>query len=129
MKCLLVTPEKTVLDLEAKFVAIPLYDGEYGVMANHTPMVGRLGTGELRIETESGQLDYYIDGGFAEILNNTVCVLTQKATPVSEIDLEEAKKGLEEALRRSTKTAKEQEIRDRVVNARRTQVHIASKRK
>lgn len=129
MKCLVVTPEKTVLDVEAKFVALPLYDGEYGVMANHTPMVGRLGTGELRIETENGQLDYYIDGGFVEIIDNTVCFLTQKAIPVADIDLEAAKKGLEEALKRPMKTAEELEIRNRIVNARRVQVHLASKRK
>lgn len=128
MKCIVVTPEKTVLDVEAKFVALPLYDGEYGVMANHTPMVGRLGVGELRIETNDGDLHYYVDGGFVEILDDSVCFLTQKAVPVKELDLETAQKNLEEALQRPMRTPEEAEIRERIVTARRAQVRLASKK-
>ena len=48
MKCVAVTPEKTVFDLEVDFVVVPLYDGEYGVGVDHSPVVGRIGAGELR---------------------------------------------------------------------------------
>ena len=47
--CVVVTPEATVLDTPADFVALPLFDGECGVAPGHAPMIGRLGYGELRI--------------------------------------------------------------------------------
>ena len=31
IKCVVVTPEKVVLEKDAEFVALPLYDGEYGI--------------------------------------------------------------------------------------------------
>ena len=49
MQCIIVTPETTIVDCQASFVAVPLYDGELGIAAHHTPLVGRLGAGELRI--------------------------------------------------------------------------------
>ena len=49
LQCVVVTPETTVLDTPADFVAMPLYDGQCGIGANHSPLIGRLGYGELRI--------------------------------------------------------------------------------
>ena len=43
-----VTPERTLFDELVEFVALPLYDGELGVLPGHTPLIGRLGYGELR---------------------------------------------------------------------------------
>ena len=37
-----VTPEKTVIDKQIEFVALPLHDGEIGIAAKHSPMIGRL---------------------------------------------------------------------------------------
>jgi len=63
MKCSVVTPEKTEVECEASFVAIPLFDGEYGVAPLHTPMVGRIGAGELRIKTPEDKTErYFIEG-------------------------------------------------------------------
>ena len=50
LKIVIVTPETTTLDQEADFVVLPLIDGESGVSANHAPMIGRLGPGELRVK-------------------------------------------------------------------------------
>lgn len=49
LQCVLVTPEKTLVDARADYVVLPLYDGELGVAPSHAPMIGRLGAGELRI--------------------------------------------------------------------------------
>ena len=47
--CIVVTPERTVVDHPAQFVVLPLYDGELGVAPGRAPLIGRLGYGELRI--------------------------------------------------------------------------------
>lgn len=54
LKCIVVTPEKTALDQLANFVVVPLFDGEFGVGPGHSPMIGRLGYGELRIRAANG---------------------------------------------------------------------------
>ena len=64
MQCSVVTPEATVLETSAKFVALPLSDGEMGIAPAHSPFIGRLGYGELRVEGSGPTKRYYVDGGF-----------------------------------------------------------------
>lgn len=95
LKVVVVTPERAVLDEPADMVVLPLFDGEFGVMANHSPFVGQLGPGELRIKRGEGTLSYFIDGGFAQVNKNTVNVLTQFARKKD--DLTDALIGSEKA--------------------------------
>ena len=63
LRCVVVTPETTVLETPARFVALPLHDGEIGILPGHSPMIGRLGYGPMRIEREGASEVYYVDGG------------------------------------------------------------------
>lgn len=98
MKCLVVTPERTVVDFEASFIAVPLFDGELGILPGHTPLVGRLGAGELRIQNGNQTQSFYIEGGFVEVLNNIVSLLTMRACAVKELNAAEAETQLAAAL-------------------------------
>jgi len=99
MKCIVVTPEKTVLSQDSTFVVLPLFDGECGILPNHAPLIARLGAGELRITGTDGQLiPYYVEGGFVEILGDTVALLTMYALPARDLDLAETEAELEEEL-------------------------------
>ncbi len=86
MQCIVVTPEMTLLDETAKFVALPLYDGEIGIAPHHSPMIGRLGFGELRLVRDTGTERYYVDGGFVQVKDDVIAVLTNKAIPAGQID-------------------------------------------
>src|SRR5438270_548675 len=66
LKCVIVTPEKAVLDEPADFVVVPMSDGELGVAKDRLPLIGRLGFGELRVVRGNQTLSYYIDGGFVQ---------------------------------------------------------------
>jgi F-type H+-transporting ATPase subunit epsilon len=79
IKVVVVTPERAVLDESADMVVLPLFDGEFGVMANHSPFVGQLGPGELRVKRGDETKRIFIDGGFAQVGKNVVNVLTQFA--------------------------------------------------
>ena len=48
LQCVVVTPERTLFDELVDFVALPLFDGELGVLPGRSPLIGRLGYGELR---------------------------------------------------------------------------------
>ncbi|MCL2709520.1 MAG: ATP synthase F1 subunit epsilon [Planctomycetaceae bacterium] len=99
MKCIVVTPEKTVLSQDSTFVVLPLFDGECGILPNHAPLIARLGAGELRITGTDGQLTpYYVEGGFVEVLGDTVALLTMYALPAQDLNLPEAEAELEEEL-------------------------------
>src|SRR5262249_18545136 len=90
-----VTPERAVLDQPADFVALPMYDGELGVLPGRAPLIGRLGSGELRVRRGSSADRYFIDGGFAQVRDNQVTVLTKQAIKPGSIDQEAAVRALE----------------------------------
>jgi F-type H+-transporting ATPase subunit epsilon len=127
LQVVIVTPEATVVDTSADFVALPLVDGEYGVAPLHSPMIGRLGYGELRIRS-GGRVDrYYADGGFVQVNNNIVSVLTNRALPVDCLDREVAAEQLRTAIGRKAAGAEELAIRERLIAQARGQLRAASR--
>ncbi|MER3416393.1 MAG: ATP synthase F1 subunit epsilon [Gemmataceae bacterium] len=86
LQCLVVTPEKVLLDSPADFVALPLYDGELGVLPGRRPLVGKLGYGALRVRRGDTTLRMFVDGGFVQIRRNVVTVLTPQAWPCEQLD-------------------------------------------
>lgn len=123
--CTVVTPEATALEEKADFVALPLYDGEIGIGANHSPLIGRLGFGEMRLKVGGKVSHYYLDGGFVQVAGNTVSVLTNRALPADKVDANHAKEQLSAALKRKAHTPELMEIRDRLVAQARAQLHVA----
>jgi F-type H+-transporting ATPase subunit epsilon len=104
IRCVIVTPEQTVLDTKAAGVVLPLDDGSRGIAAGHAPFIGRLGAGEVKLLGVTGgnggetTIRTFIDGGFTEVGNNEVTVITQQASDSGSIDLVEAKADLERLL-------------------------------
>ena len=49
IKCLVVTPERRCSKNGRSSSCLQLYDGEIGIGAGHTPLIGRLGYGEMRL--------------------------------------------------------------------------------
>lgn len=92
LHCVVVTPERTVLEADVEFVVLPMYDGELGVLPGRAPLIGRLGYGELRTQHGGTTHRYYVDGGFAQVRKNVVTVLTSRAMPAEEINITEAER-------------------------------------
>ena len=97
IQVIVVTPEATVVDAQTNFVTLPFHDGELGVAANHAPLIGRLGVGEMRFEVDGATKRFYIDGGFAQIADNVVSVMAERAIAAHEMDVEEARQQLADA--------------------------------
>lgn len=95
IQCVVVTPEKTLFDEWVDFVALPLYDGELGVMPGRTPLIGRLGFGELRTKTNEVVRRDFVDGGFVQVRDDVVTVLTNRAIPAQQLDAVTAARDLE----------------------------------
>ena len=125
LNCVVVTPETTVLDEKVDFVALPLFDGEIGIGSGHSPMIGRLGFGEMRLKSGSKVSRYYVDGGFVQVADNVISVLTNRSVPSSELDAEVAKEQLEQARAQKANTPELMEIRDRAEAQARAQIRTA----
>ncbi|MGI9429179.1 MAG: ATP synthase F1 subunit epsilon [Bythopirellula sp.] len=125
LRCVVVTPEETVLDTTADFIALPLFDGEVGIGVHHSAMIGRMGYGELRIRTGEETSRYYVDGGFVQVADNVVSVLTNRSVTVSTLDAEVAQEQLTTALGRKALGDDQISIRERSVSQARAQLRMA----
>jgi F-type H+-transporting ATPase subunit epsilon len=95
--CSVVTPEAAVIETEAHFVAFPAHDGEVGVLHDRAPLLFQLGSGLLRIETGDGEHRLFVSGGFAQMVDNRLTILTEEATEPGSIDKEQARAELARA--------------------------------
>ena len=101
IRCIIVTPEQTVLDAKAAGVSLPLDDGSRGIAAGHAPFIGRLGAGEVQLHGVAGgtgtetTICTYVEDGFVEVGNNEVTVITQGAIDSGSIEASEAQAELE----------------------------------
>ena len=100
VRCLIVTPESTILDARAQFVRLPLFDGQRGVGRGHAPFIGRLGAGEVRLVGGPGVAadavrSVFVDGGFVEVGQDAVTVITQRAVSADRLDAGKARAELE----------------------------------
>src|SRR5579864_3239243 len=94
LRIVLVTPETTLLDEPVVALRFPLFDGQIGILPGRAPLVGRLGYGELRITTSAGQQSYFIDGGFVQVKQGVVSLLTNRAQITSSLDVKGAENEL-----------------------------------
>lgn len=74
-----ISPQRTLFEGQAKMVVLPAHDGEIGILHDHAPLMALLGEGTLRLETDSGTRRFHISGGFVQVLENNVSILSEEA--------------------------------------------------
>ena len=87
----IITPERTVVDTPASSVRMPATDGSMGVFPRHAAMVAALDAGELLYKQDGQEHVLFVAGGFAEVRDNTLRILTPAGEMPEEIDVERAK--------------------------------------
>lgn len=128
LHCVVVTPETTLFDQAVDFVAIPLLDGELGILPGRSPLIGRLAYGELRTVQGSTVRRYYIDGGFVQLRDDVVTVLTGNALPADRINRVAAAQALAQAQALHPTTDQAFQERDRMLERSRAQIRIAERK-
>jgi F-type H+-transporting ATPase subunit epsilon len=102
---LIVSADRSLVDETVDEVEIPGFDGYFGVLPGHTPLLAVLSVGELWYRQGSEKHYLAIAYGFAEVQPGRVTILAQIAEKADEIDLaraEQAKKRAEERIARPT---------------------------
>lgn len=79
LKVSVISPESVLFQGDVDSVVAPAYDGEIGILTGHAPLMALLGDGELRLGTGSARR-FRVSGGFMQVLNNEVRVVTEKAS-------------------------------------------------
>lgn len=78
MNIAVLTPEKEIYQGEITSVKVPGVNGQFEILNNHAPIVSSLAAGPVRIlATDGSKMNFTIERGFIEILNNEVSLLVQ----------------------------------------------------
>jgi len=96
----IITPERVVVSEEVDIVTAPGVEGEFGVLANHAPMVAAVKIGPLRYRVGDREEWIAISGGFCKVLGNKITFLVEAAERAHEIDVERALRAKERAEKR-----------------------------
>ncbi len=73
------SPERMLFEGEATHVVAPAVDGFVGILENHAPMMTLLGRGELRLDGAGEARRFSVSGGFLQVVDNQVRVVTEAA--------------------------------------------------
>jgi len=124
------TPERLLAREKAVRSQIPAKDGYIGVLPDHAALLSELGIGALTYTTpEDHRFSIAIRGGFLEIHNNVVRVLTDVAERGQEIDVTQAEKDLKQAQDAMVNSALGIDIASALIAARHAQARIDAARK
>jgi F-type H+-transporting ATPase subunit epsilon len=93
----LVTPEGAAFEGEAEMLVVPGADGEIGVLARHAPLVAMLKAGEIRVKSQGEWQAYAAGPGYFKVQQDRALVLVDDAVRAEDIDVEEARREVEEA--------------------------------
>ena len=124
------TPERLLAREKAIRAQIPARDGYIGVLPEHAPLLAELGIGALTYTTAGEhRFSMAICGGFLEINNNVVRVLTDEAEMGREIDVSKAEQDLRHAQDAMINPALGIDIASALIAARHAQARIDAARK
>jgi F-type H+-transporting ATPase subunit epsilon len=97
MQVELVSPEAVMFSGPATQVLTRTTEGDIAFLEGHAPFIGALDVGEVQVWTPEGIIRVAAAGGFVEVSNNTVTVLSDQAVTPESIDAEAVTSELEAA--------------------------------
>lgn len=126
-QCMIVTPQRQVLDQRVAYASVPAWDGLVGVAPQRAPLLIRLGDGPLRLDPpdddQERSLWFFVGGGFAQMKDNRLTILADEAIPAEEISAEAARAALAAAGGVAVADDEVQQ-RDRDLNRARHMLHV-----
>ena len=78
----IISPERVLYEGETDSVVAPAFDGQVGILTSHAPMMTLLGRGELRLGDGAGARRFDVGGGFLQVVDDQVRVVTEHAAKV-----------------------------------------------
>ncbi|MGE0769481.1 MAG: F0F1 ATP synthase subunit epsilon [Hyphomicrobiaceae bacterium] len=83
----LVSPERILMSTEVEQVLVPGTEGDFTVLAGHAPVISTLRPGVIEVSLPGAKTQrLFVKRGFAEVDDNQLTVLAEKATDVAAMD-------------------------------------------
>ena len=77
-----ISPEAILYEGPTDSIVAPAFDGQVGILTGHAPMMTLLGKGVLRLSEGAGERRFSVEGGFLQVADNVVRVVTERAAAV-----------------------------------------------
>lgn len=107
----ILTPHGSAIESKVEEVTVPGRDGEFGVLPSHTPYLAIVDAGILSYRKDGRKENLALRGGFAEVNEDRVVILSEEVYLPQDIDLEDLSSkekdistSLEEAMNRGEET-------------------------
>ncbi len=81
-----ISPDRTILKVNAIEVVIPSYEGEIGILKDHISLISFLKPGIIKVFSKDGEEHFYVDDGIAEFKDNALSILTSSIFNVKDKD-------------------------------------------
>jgi F-type H+-transporting ATPase subunit epsilon len=97
----IITPEQTVLKVQAVSISAPGVQGGFQVLYGHAPLLAALGPGKVQVQEAGGTTHVYATGGgFLEVRDNHVIAMLDSAERAEDIDVARARASRDRAAER-----------------------------
>ena len=107
----IVNPDKSFLIKEDVIeVIVPAFEGEMGILKDHISIISFLKPGVIKINSKSGQNEYFIEDGIVEFKNNNLSILTSSIIDTKDLD----KTKVDELLKLAEQETNKTEINDQM---------------
>jgi len=104
LKVEVLSPEKPLVIAEAKSVLLPGVFGYMEILPKHAPLISELDCGRLKLTNSANESnDFFIAGGYVEVIDNTVRILVDVGESIDDIDASRAEAALVRADERLSK--------------------------
>lgn len=109
----LVSPEKLLLSDEFEMIVVPGAEGDFAVLAGHSPVTSSLRPGVISIYENDQEKDrVFVNGGFAEVANDKLTVLAEEAVYIADLNRSDIEQRIQNA-KEDEEDAKDDEARRR----------------
>ncbi len=128
IQCQLITPDACLLESSLAYASIPAHDGLMGFLPNRAPILMKLGVGELMLRfadsegRSGGDRSYFVEDGFAQMVDNRLTILARKAIPAEQLTITESEAEVKEAQARQVPA----DAKDRTADLLKIQKHRRS---
>lgn len=127
-RCHIDTPDGRVLAGVYVSITAPALDGYIGVLAGRAPLTAVITTGQITLTPPQGPPEeLFVSRGFLQVHEDTVSLLAEECSPLSELDPERAWDLLRQAYKLPRETEEQIAHRDEMIHAERIRFGLAQK--
>ncbi|MBE6836580.1 MAG: ATP synthase F1 subunit epsilon [Ruminococcus sp.] len=107
----IITPEKIFFDGETEHLIARTSEGDVGILHGHTPYVANLVSGPVKVKMEDGSFRMAaVSGGVIKVSADNTVIIASAVEWADEIDVERAKRSVEDAKRRLKENKSQREF-------------------